>query len=333
MAGLNALERNMAGREERRSRRLCFFLWNRPEVQYGGQAVIEGVMMRGPRRLAVAVRRPAGDILVESQPFTSWAVRHPLLRWPFFRGVVALVESLVLGVRYLSLSANLALEEEEEELTTRDLILTVALAVVGAVALFVLLPAAVAMFSHRFLPLYGQNILEGVLRLALFLTYVLAISRVKEIQRVFQYHGAEHKVINALEAGEELTVERVRPYSTLHPRCGTSFLLLVLVLTIIFFSLLGKGDLLWRLASRLVLLPVIAGVAYEIMKFSSRHMDLLLVRAVVAPGLWLQKLTTREPDDGMLEVALKALSAAREEDMVKGGEVNAGEAAGAGRKV
>ncbi|MBE3580177.1 MAG: DUF1385 domain-containing protein [Thermoanaerobacteraceae bacterium] len=288
-------------------------------------------MMRGPRRLAVAVRRPAGDILVESQPFTSWAARHPVLKWPFFRGVVALIESLALGIRYLSLSANLALEEEEEELTTRDLILTVGLALAVAVALFVLLPAALAALSQRVLPFYGQNLLEGVLRLTLFLAYVRAISRVKEIQRVFQYHGAEHKVINALEAGEELTVEKVRPYSTLHPRCGTSFLLLVLVLTIVFFSLLGKGGLLWRLASRLVLLPVVAGVAYEIMKFSSRHMNSLPVRAVVAPGLWLQRLTTREPDDGMLEVALKALAAAREEDTAKGGEVSAGEAAGAGR--
>ncbi|HBT47599.1 MAG TPA: DUF1385 domain-containing protein [Peptococcaceae bacterium] len=290
-------------------------------------------MMRGPRRLAVAVRRPAGDILVESQAFTSWAAHHPVLRWPFFRGIVALIESLVLGIRYLSLSANWALEEEGEELTTRDLVLTVGLALVVAVALFVLLPAALAVLSRKMLPFYGQNLLEGGLRLALFLAYVWAISRVREIQRVFQYHGAEHKVINALEAGEDLKVEKVRPYSTLHPRCGTSFLLLVLVLTVVFFSFLGEGGLLWRLASRLVLLPVVAGVAYEIMKFSSRHIDSLLVRVAVAPGLWLQRLTTREPDDDMLEVALKALMAAREEDTAGGGEESAGEAAGAGRQV
>lgn len=307
---MKGLGENTASKE-RRSRGLCFFLCSRPEIQYGGQAVIEGVMMRGPHRLAVAVRRPAGDILVESQPFKSWAARHSLFKLPFFRGVVALIESLVLGIRYLSFSANLALEEEEEELTPRDLILTVALALLGATAFFVLLPVAVVMFSQRFLPVYGQNILEGALRLGLFLAYVAAISRIKEIQRVFQYHGAEHKVINALEAGEELTIEKVRAYSTLHPRCGTSFLLLVLVLTIVFFSFLGKGGFLWRLASRIILLPVVAGVAYEIVKFSSRHMNLPLVRLVVAPGLWLQKLTTREPDDGMLEVALKALSAAR----------------------
>lgn len=271
--------------------------------------------MRGPHRLAVAVRRPAGDILVESQPFKSWTAHHSLFKWPFFRGVAALIESLVLGIRYLSFSANLALEEEEEQLRPRDLVLTVALALLGATALFVLLPAAAALLAHRVLPLYGQNILEGALRLGLFLAYVAAISRIKEIQRVFQYHGAEHKVINALEAGEELTLEKVRGYSTLHPRCGTSFLLLVMVLTIVFFSLLGRGSLLWRLSSRVVLLPLVAGAAYEIMKFSSRHLDSPLVRLVVAPGLWLQKLTTREPDDGMLEVALKALCAARGEGL------------------
>ncbi|MGB9661855.1 MAG: DUF1385 domain-containing protein [Moorellaceae bacterium] len=282
-------------------------------MQYGGQAVIEGVMMRGPHRLAVAVRRPAGDILVESRPFESWTAHHSLFRWPFFRGVAALIESLVLGIRYLSFSANLALEEEEEQLSPRDLVLTVALALLGATALFILLPAAAALLTHRVLPLYGQNILEGALRLVLFLAYVAAISRIKEIQRVFQYHGAEHKVINALEAGEELTLEKVRKHSTLHPRCGTSFLLLVMVLTIVFFSLLGRGSLLWRLSSRVVLLPLVAGAAYEIMKFASRHLDSPLVRLVVAPGLWLQKLTTREPDDGMLEVALKALCAARGE--------------------
>ncbi|MCG0277034.1 MAG: DUF1385 domain-containing protein [Thermanaeromonas sp.] len=289
-----------------------------PEVQFGGQAVIEGVMMRGPHRLAVAIRRPAGDILVEARPFSSWASRHRLLRLPFFRGVVALVESLVLGIKYLSLSAGVALEEEGEELRPRDLILTVALALVVATGIFVVIPAVLAMLTHVWLPFYGQSLLEGFLRLALFLGYIAAISQVKDIQRVFQYHGAEHKVINALEAGEELTVERIRPYSTLHPRCGTSFLLLVVLLSVFFFSFLGKGGIWWRLFSRIALLPVVAGSAYEVIKWASRHMGSPVVRLVVAPGLWLQKFTTREPDDEMLEVALKALLAAK-------GEASAGE--------
>lgn len=284
-----------------------------PEVQFGGQAVIEGVMMRGPHRLAVAIRRPAGDIVVEAQPFSSWASRYRLLRLPFFRGVVALVESLVLGIKYLSFSAELALEEEGEELKPRDLILTVALALGVAIGIFVIIPAMLAMLAHSWLPLYGQNLLEGLLRLALFLAYIAAISRVKDIQRVFQYHGAEHKVINALEAGEELTLDRVRSYSTLHPRCGTSFLLLVLLLSIFFFSFLGKGGIWWRILSRIALLPLVAGSAYEIIKWASRNINSPVVRLVVAPGLWLQKFTTREPDDGMLEVALKALWAAQGE--------------------
>jgi len=284
-----------------------------PEVQFGGQAVIEGVMMRGPHRLAVAIRRPAGDIVVEAQPFSSWASRYRLLRLPFFRGVVALVESLVLGIKYLSFSAELALEEEGEELKPRDLILTVALALGGAIGIFVIIPAMLAMLAHSWLPLYGQSLLEGFLRLALFLAYIAAISRVKDIQRVFQYHGAEHKVINALEAGEELTLDRVRAYSTLHPRCGTSFLLLVLLLSIFFFSFLGKGGIWWRILSRIALLPLVAGSAYEIIKWASHNINSPIVRLVVAPGLWLQKFTTREPDDGMLEVALKALWAAQGE--------------------
>jgi len=284
-----------------------------PEVQYGGQAVIEGVMMRGPHRLAVAIRRPAGDILVETQPFASWASRYWLLKLPFFRGVVALVESLVLGIKYLSFSAGLALEEEGEELKPRDLVLTVVLALALAIGLFVVMPAVVAMLAHPWLPLYGQNLLEGTLRLSLFLAYIVAISRVRDIQRVFQYHGAEHKVINALEAGEQLTLEKVRRYSTLHPRCGTSFLLLVLVFSIFFFSFLGKGGFWWRLVSRILLLPLVAGSAYEVIKLGSRNLKSPIVRLVIAPGLWLQRLTTREPDDGMLEVALRALIAAKDE--------------------
>ncbi|WP_244267144.1 DUF1385 domain-containing protein [Moorella stamsii] len=283
-------------------------------MQYGGQAVIEGVMMRGPHKTAVAIRKASGEILVEAEPNSSITARYPVLKLPLLRGVVALFESLILGIRYLTFSANQAMEGEEEELSTRDLVLTVAIALAVAVGFFVLLPAGAALLLHNHLSIFWQNVVEGLLRMLLFLGYVAAIGRVKDVQRVFQYHGAEHKVINALEAGEDLRVETVRPYPTLHPRCGTSFLLLVLVLTIVFFSIVGRGGIAWRLASRLVLLPVVAGLAYELLKFTGRHLNVPWVRAIAAPGLWLQKLTTREPDDGMLEVALAALEAAREEE-------------------
>ncbi|WP_246187420.1 DUF1385 domain-containing protein [Neomoorella glycerini] len=283
-------------------------------MQYGGQAVIEGVMMRGPHKTAVALRKANGEILVEASPNSSITARYPVLKLPLLRGVVALFESLILGIRYLTFSANQAMEGEEEELSTRDLVLTVAIALAAAVGFFVLLPAGAALLLHNHLSIFWQNVVEGLLRMLLFLGYVAAIGRVKDVQRVFQYHGAEHKVINALEAGEDLRVETVRPYPTLHPRCGTSFLLLVLVLTIVFFSIVGRGGIAWRLVSRLVLLPVVAGLAYELLKFTGRHLNVPWVRAIAAPGLWLQKLTTREPDDGMLEVALAALAAAREEE-------------------
>ncbi|MGI9862970.1 DUF1385 domain-containing protein [Moorella naiadis] len=315
-AGLSDSGKSMDARTKGRSRGLCFFLWAQgAEPQYGGQAVIEGVMMRGPRKTAVAIRKPNGALLVEAEANTSITSRYPFLKLPLLRGVVALFESLILGIRYLTFSANQALdeEEEEEELSTRDLVLTVAFALAMAIGFFVLLPAGAALVLRNYLSIFWQNVVEGLLRMLLFLGYVIAIGRVQDIQRVFQYHGAEHKVINALEAGEDLRVENVRPYPTLHPRCGTSFLLLVLILTIVFFSFIGRGGIAWRLASRLVFLPVVAGIAYELLKFTGRHLDVPWVRVIAAPGLWLQKLTTREPDDGMLEVALAALAAARDD--------------------
>lgn len=312
---MNASGRSMDARTKGRSRGLCFFLSAaRQETQYGGQAVIEGVMMRGPRKTAVAIRKPDGELLVEAETNSSITSRYPFLKLPLLRGVVALFESLILGIRYLTFSANQALDEEEEgELSTRDLVLTVAFALAVAIGFFVLLPAGAALVLRNHLSIFWQNVVEGLLRMLLFLGYVIAIGRVQDIQRVFQYHGAEHKVINALEAGEELRVENVRPYPTLHPRCGTSFLLLVLILTIVFFSFIGRGGIAWRLVSRLVFLPVVAGIAYELLKFTGRHLEVPWVRAIAVPGLWLQKLTTREPDDDMLEVALAALAAARDD--------------------
>lgn len=305
----------MGAKVKRRSRGLCFFLWGKSkEAVYGGQAVIEGVMMRGPHRTAVAIRRPNGEIFIESQVNCSITNRFPVLKLPLLRGVVALFESLILGIRYLTFSANIAMEEEEEDLSLRDIILTVVLALALSIGFFVLLPAGAAILTRNHLSILWQNIIEGLLRMLLFLGYVLIIGRLKDIQRVFQYHGAEHKVINAVEAGEDLTVENVRPYSTLHPRCGTSFLLLVMILTIIIFSLVGEGGIIWRLSSRLILLPVVAGIAYELLKFTDKYLTLPFVKFIATPGLWLQKITTREPDDSMLEVALLSLAAARGEN-------------------
>ncbi|MDN5347018.1 MAG: hypothetical protein PWP65_582 [Clostridia bacterium] len=300
--------KSTGNKDSGRSQRLCLLL-SGGDIQYGGQAVIEGVMMRGPRKVAVAIRRPAGDILVESRFFQSLSARFSFLKMPLLRGVLALLESLFLGVQYLTFSANESLEEGEAKLGTRDVALTVILAAGAAILLFVLMPAGLAWLMRGHLSLFAQNLIEGIARLAIFLGYLLSISRLQDIQRVFQYHGAEHKVINAYEAGEKLTVEAVRPYPVYHPRCGTSFLLLVLILTIIFFSFIRGSGVMERLLARLMLLPLVAGVAYEGIKFFGRHMDSPLVKLMVAPGLALQRLTTREPDDRQIEVALRALEA------------------------
>lgn len=283
--------------------------------QYGGQAVIEGVMMRGPGALAVAVRRQGGEVIVEKEKLLPLAKRYPVLALPLVRGVVALLESLVIGVKALAFSASQAGGEgEEEALSNREIALSMGGALLLAVVLFVLIPTALAQFLSRYLNPAWQNLAEGLVRVAIFLAYVVAISRLKDIQRVFQYHGAEHKVIHAYEAGEELTVESARKYTTLHPRCGTAFLLIVMVLAVLVFSLLGSPGLLWRIGSRFLLFPVIAGMGYEFLKLSSRHAASPVMRALIAPGLWLQLLTTREPDDTQLEVAICALQAVLPEE-------------------
>lgn len=277
------------------------------KFQYGGQAVIEGVMMRGRHEIAVAVRRPDNEIVVDRSPVSSITEKFPFLKWPFFRGSVALVESMIIGMKALSFSANQAAEGEEEQLSSWEMFLTISVAVVLSILLFVVAPTTVARLLYFLKSIALINLLEGLFRIAIFLIYIVAISKMKDIQRVFQYHGAEHKTINAYEAGEELTVENVKKYSQQHPRCGTSFLLIVMVIMILVFGFLGKPSLPVRIISRILLLPVVAGISYEILKFSSRHMNSKIVRALIAPGLWLQKLTTREPDDSQIEVAIKAL--------------------------
>jgi len=293
--------------------------------QYGGQAVIEGVMMRGPREVAVAVRKPKGEILVDRRALNPITEKYTLLKRPVLRGVVALFEALVLGIKMLTFSANVVMEEEEEEdLSPLEIALTVAAAVGLAVLLFVVVPVALAHLGRGYLGPFGQNLLEGLVRIVVLFGYVAGISLMKDIQRVFQYHGAEHKVIHAFEAGEDMSrIDNIQKYSTLHPRCGTAFLLMVVVLTVFFFSFLGSHGLLFRIFSRILLLPLIAGIAYELIKFSAKHADNRLVYLFIIPGLWLQKLTTREPDDSQVEVALLALNEvlpAEEKIKIAGGE-------------
>jgi len=280
------------------------------KVQYGGMAVIEGVMMRGAEKVALAVRKTDGAIALEAENLNPLPRHYSFLKWPFIRGTYVLIDSMVLGVRMLNKSASLSMDEEEEEITAVEMAATTLLALFLAVALFVALPTALVHYSSRFLGgVLVQNLVEGILRIAFFLVYVYAISRVKEIERVFMYHGAEHKSIFTYEAGEALTVENARRYSTLHPRCGTSFLLIVMVISILVFALLGEGSLFYRLWTRLAVLPVVAGLSYEFLKYSAKYYHKGWARALIAPGLYLQKLTTREPDDEQLEVALAALKA------------------------
>ncbi|MFA5881649.1 MAG: DUF1385 domain-containing protein [Eubacteriales bacterium] len=280
------------------------------KFQYGGQAVIEGVMMRGSQGVAIAVRKPDNDIIIERRPVNSITKKLPFLKWPFLRGTVMLFESLIIGIQALAFSANQAAEGEGEELSTWEMALTIGLALVLGILLFVVAPTAGARLLYKtFSSNVLINIFEGLFRILIFLLYVIAISRMKDIQRVFQYHGAEHKVINAYEAGVELTVENIRRYSQLHPRCGTSFLLIVMVIMILIFSLLGKQDLVMRIVSRIVLLPVVAGVSYEVLKLSAKYCDSALMKIIITPGLWLQKMTTRDPDGSQIEVAVQALKA------------------------
>lgn len=276
----------------------------------GGQAVIEGVMMRGPRFVATAVREPSGEISVKTERVSSLAQRYPILKKPMLRGVVALGESLVLGLKSLSYSAQRA-GEEGEELSNREIIMTMLFSLGLAVVLFVVIPTAAAKYLHGALnDPFWLNLAEGALRMAIFLVYIYGISRLKEIQRVFQYHGAEHKTIHAYEAGVDLTVENVQKYSTLHPRCGTAFLLVVMVVSIVMFAFLGWPDLWVRILSRIALLPIVAGVSYEIIRLAGRSRGGVIHWAIM-PGLWLQKITTRQPDDDQVEVAIRALEAVK----------------------
>ncbi|MCL1848187.1 MAG: DUF1385 domain-containing protein [Clostridiales bacterium] len=288
-----------------------------PIFSYGGQAVIEGVMMRGRRSLAIATRQGAEDISVGGWDVETAKNRPAFLRWPFIRGTVNLVDSLVVGVKTLVYSANQMLDdgEEEESLSNTEIAVTVAIALGLGIVLFILMPAFLAQVIKSWAPGRGlQNVLEGMMRIVIFILYIMGISQVKDVQRVFQYHGAEHKTIFAYEAGVPLTVENASIMSRLHPRCGTSFLLLVMVVSILLYSLLPPLTMVQRLLSRLILLPVIAGIAYEIIKLAGKKLDNPVVAAISWPGMQLQRLTTKEPDDSQLEVAIAALTKVLQDD-------------------
>ena len=287
----------------------------------GGQAVIEGVMMRGPSRTATAVRTPDGRISVESKEVRSFSDRFPVFKKPFLRGTVALVESLVIGIRSLSWSAKMA-GEEEEQLSDKELAGTIAVAFVLAAVLFIALPTGAAKLFHAWSddPVF-LNLAEGFLRLFIFLAYIWGISRMKDIQRVFQYHGAEHKTIFCFEAGLPLTAENAQKFERFHPRCGTSFLLIVMLVSIFVFAFLGWPDLWLRILSRLAILPVVAGVSYEIIRFAGRSEN-HLVHILITPGLWLQYLTTRPPADEMVEVAIESLKAVLPAEDIPAGSGN-----------
>jgi uncharacterized protein YqhQ len=288
------------------------------EFFYGGQAVLEGVMMRGSKYAAVAVRNPKGEIVVHEEPLTAAVYTKPWAKWPFVRGISMLWDALVLGTRSLLWSADVAMSDEEEEVkfTGPAAWTTVALSLALSVGIFILAPAAVAKWVEQWLglPTWTGAFFEGLLRLAIFILYLVLIGRMPDIRRVFQYHGAEHKTINAYEAGAPLTPERVAEFSVQHPRCGTSFLLIVLVLSMILFAPLnfnaieGPLSLVLRLLSRLLLIPVVAGISYEFLRYSARHLSNPVVKVLIAPGLGLQRLTTREPDLSMLECAIAALA-------------------------
>lgn len=290
---------------------------------YGGQAVIEGVMMRGPRSMAIAVRKSSGEIVLRRDRLAPLAERYPVLKWPILRGVVALVEAMVIGIKALSYSASQFAEEEEEELGATEITLTMAFSLLLTVGIFIVLPAFILRYVERFVGVdLLLNAIEGALKISFFVLYVAAISFMNDIRRVFQYHGAEHKAINCYEAGDELTVENVRAHSVFHRRCGTSFIIFVLLISIFIFSFFGRPPFFQRVLLHLALLPVVAGVSYEIIRLAGRRDAPWLIRLISLPGIWTQRLTTREPDDSQIEVAIRSLQAVLQSEEA-GGEAPA----------
>jgi uncharacterized protein YqhQ len=284
---------------------------------YGGQAVIEGVMIRGRKAMVTAVRRPNGGMAMDVKPlspiYTGWMRRTPLMR-----GIIVLIEAMALGIKSLLYSANVSLEEEKEEISGKTAWAMIAVALVLAIVLFLIIP----LFLTRLInPYIGSSLvfhlIEGFIRIVIFIAYLKLVGLIPDIKRVFTYHGAEHKVVNAFEDGVPMEVEAVRKYDTAHVRCGTSFLFAVLIIAIVVFSLVGRPSLWLMVLSRILLIPVIAALGYEVIYFGANHIKNALVRAVLAPGLWLQTLTTKEPEDSQIEVALSAIKKVVEIDQLE----------------
>jgi uncharacterized protein YqhQ len=274
---------------------------------YGGQAVMEGVLMRGRRNVAMAVRTPSGEIVTYEEELPN-LYRSKWMKIPFIRGIIGLWDSLNLGTRLLTKSANFA-SGEDEQLEGPALVGTVLISLVLGIGLFFVLPALLAGLAEKFLSMtsWWSNLLEGLFRLIILVSYLAVMGRIPEIQRVFAYHGAEHKTINAFESGSEMTPEVVAKQTLVHPRCGTSFILTLVLLSVLIFTLLGPLPIHWRLISRVLMLPLVSGIAYEYIRFAANWMDKsAIVRWLIKPNLWLQKLTTREPSPDMLEVSIKA---------------------------
>ena len=282
------------------------------QFNYGGQAVIEGVMIRGRKYLVTAIRKPDGSITLDKQPLSS-LYTGKLRAMPLFRGIIVLIEALVLGMKTLFYSANEALEEEGEEVGAWWMWVMLLVSLAFAIALFFLAPLFLTRWIGIANPLWF-NVVDGLIRLAIFVLYLWAVSLMPDIRRVFAYHGAEHKTVNGYEAGVPLEPESVKKFSKAHIRCGGSFLFAVLIIAIIVFSLVGKPDLWLLILSRILLLPVISALGYEVIYFGARHPNNFFVKIILAPGLWVQSFTTREPDNSQLEVAIAAMKAAVEAD-------------------
>ncbi|MGB2814208.1 MAG: DUF1385 domain-containing protein [Dehalococcoidales bacterium] len=284
------------------------------KFHYGGQAVIEGVMIRGRKSAVTAVRRPNGEVITNSRPLSP-VYTGRMRKAPLLRGIIILIEAMVLGISSLLYSANVSLEEEEEEITGKAVWLMISVAVLLAVVLFLVIP----LFLTRLINPYISSslvfhLIEGAIRLLIFIAYLKLIGLLPDIKRVFTYHGAEHKTVNAYEHGVPLEVEAVKKHNKAHVRCGTSFLFVVLMIAIVVFALVGRPSLWLMILSRILLIPVIAALGYEFIHFGANHVGNPLVRALIAPGLWLQGMTTKEPEDDQIEVALVALRAALEID-------------------
>jgi uncharacterized protein YqhQ len=284
------------------------------KFNYGGQAVIEGVMIRGRTSVVTAIRRPTGEIALEVKPAASAHKSWPR-RTPVIRGVVILIEAMILGIKSLLFSANIAMEEEGEKIPTKAIWGMMLASVAIAVGLFFLAPLFLTNFLNKYLPnTFLFALLEGLIRVAIFMGYLWFIGRMDDIKRVFTYHGAEHKAVNGFEAGAVLEPESIQKYSRAHVRCGTSFLFFVLFIAIIVFSLAGRQALWIMVISRIVLLPVIMGLGYELIYFGAKHTNNWFVKIILAPGLWLQSMTTGEPDNKQCEVSIAALKKAIEMD-------------------